>query len=389
MNPAQRDYEPEPERWTQTKDGRAVNISGLNRPKEPTGDPTDDHRDQYVPVPRSQKELPGWVRLRICERMLLEVTKYKHTLRKWIEHYSLYENHRNEPELRFVPKIKYRVLHYWYYTIATKPEKLQKLMDDVMAIPRAQRLSRSRFDVMARCRWGSCPFAERVVVEKRKYMVMHSNDHGYNWCTNEFNRIIQTPWMWTIARRYVTAKEGRRWASRGTSFKQQTRKMAVCTHKFTKSVFVGVQQCSSVFVSDDRYVSVYSLLLLLVCYIYKQLRHHWSTLKSSSDYKITVPQFIKARPHFWENERPFLKQLGVIRRKPDGYHESTHREVWDTDDWKVDGDLLLNFDEVPFSIDWSTKQLVAGGERIAMTQTALSRLKKYREGIYTYYNSVY
>lgn len=88
-----------------------------------------------------------------------------------------------------------------------------------------------------------------------------------------------------------------------------------------------------------------------------------------------------ARPKFLENERPFLKKLGIIRERPRHYDPKTHHEVWDWRNWKIDGDLLVNFDEVPFSVDYDSKQLVMGNERISMTRTALKRLQKYREGM--------
>jgi len=95
---------------------------------------------------------------------------------------------------------------------------------------------------------------------------------------------------------------------------------------------------------------------------------------------MTLPEYIKARPAFWKNERPFLKSIGVIRKRPDDYDPITHREVWHTQHWKVDGKMVINFDEVPYSIDYENKQLVAKGERISLTKNAFARLKKYREG---------
>ena len=111
-----------------------------------------------------------------------------------------------------------------------------------------------------------------------------------------------------------------------------------------------------------------------------QIRHEWKTLRSSSEYKLTIPEYIKARPQFWANERPFLKRIGVIRRRPQGYDPLTHREIWETANWKVDGKMVINFDEVPYTLDYTTKQLVARGERITLTKNAFKRLQKYRQG---------
>ena len=226
-NPAAEDYEPLPPRFVRARDGRYINISGLNEAKEPTGDPTDDEIDDDEPDPQD-RALSGWVRLKICERMLMQVTPYKDTLDKWIAHYHKRKNYRNESALKFVRTISKRLVYHWYYTIATQPREMQKLRDDVNALPPELRYKRCRFDPLSKQRWGTCPFAERFVVEKRKRMVHQSGDHGYTWCTNEFNRVIRCPWMWSIARNYVSEREGRKWASRGTTFKQHTERMKVC-----------------------------------------------------------------------------------------------------------------------------------------------------------------
>ena len=70
----------------------------------------------------------------------------------------------------------------------------------------------------------------------------------------------------------------------------------------------------------------------------------------------------------------------MVRQRPPNYDPRTHREKWENADWKLDGKLMVNFDEIPYSIDWDTKQLVAAGERISLNRTAFDRLKKYREG---------
>ena len=74
-----------------------------------------------------------------------------------------------------------------------------------------------------------------------------------------------------------------------------------------------------------------------------------------------------ARPRYLEAERPVLRQLRVIRDRPDDYNPNTHIEIWpDGVTSKVDGQLVVNFDEVPFTINWATRQLVTKGERISL-----------------------
>lgn len=79
-----------------------------------------------------------------------------------------------------------------------------------------------------------------------------------------------------------------------------------------------------------------------------------------------------------------MKSIGVIRERPEDYvrNADLHREVWTDSDpqWKLDGRLIVNFDEVPYTIDYDTNQLVADGERISLHKNTMNRLKKYREG---------
>ncbi len=46
----------------------------------------------------------------------------------------------------------------------------------------------------------------------------------------------------------------------------------------------------------------------------------------------------------------------------------------------LDGKLVVNFDEIPFSIKYGQNQYVRQGERIALDKATMHRLKKYREG---------
>ena len=114
-----------------------------------------------------------------------------------------------------------------------------------------------------------------------------------------------------------------------------------------------------------------------------QCRHGWTTLKSSSDYKATFDQYLAVQPEYLRVERDFLREVDVLCHIPEGYDSGESEEVWDDESPTeiLDERRIANFDEVPFTIDWSDNQLVARGERIALTNNAMSRLKKYREGL--------
>lgn len=111
------------------------------------------------------------------------------------------------------------------------------------------------------------------------------------------------------------------------------------------------------------------------------MRQNWAAVVSGSDRKVILPQYMAARPRYLAAERPVLRELRLIRDRPPNYDPNTHIEIWpDGVARKVDGRLVVNFDEVPFTINWATKQLVAKGERISLCRSALNQLKKYRTG---------
>lgn len=90
-----------------------------------------------------------------------------------------------------------------------------------------------------------------------------------------------------------------------------------------------------------------------------------------------------ARPPYLGIERPFWRLVDVLCSVPDGYESDEHEEIWDEDSPNeiLDGSRVGNYDEVPYVVNWSRKQLVLmTGERLALSQVALKRLKKYKEG---------
>ncbi len=106
-------------------------------------------------------------------------------------------------------------------------------------------------------------------------------------------------------------------------------------------------------------------------------------MASSSDYKVTFPQFLVAIQKYMAIERPFLRLVDVLCSVPEGYDSDEHEEIWDAQSPKeiLDGARVANYDEVPYVVNWSTKQLVLmTGERLSLTQQAMKRLKKYKEG---------
>lgn len=117
---------------------------------------------------------------------------------------------------------------------------------------------------------------------------------------------------------------------------------------------------------------------------HSQRRHDWILVQSSSDYKVTFPQYLDSRPRYLgESERPIWRQLDILCEEPEGYESSEHEECWDEDSPKeiLDGTRVANYDEVPFTVDWTSKQLVLReGERVSLSEKGLKRLKKYREG---------
>ena len=114
-----------------------------------------------------------------------------------------------------------------------------------------------------------------------------------------------------------------------------------------------------------------------------QRRHNWTSLQASSDYKVTFREYLDVRPQYLEVERAFWREVDVLCSIPEGYDSGDSEEIWDDDSprERLDGTRIANFDEVPFAIDWRNKQLMANGERVALTANALHRLKKYREGM--------
>jgi len=82
-----------------------------------------------------------------------------------------------------------------------------------------------------------------------------------------------------------------------------------------------------------------------------------------------------------------MEQLGIIIRRPEEIigDDREHEEIWDemNEDQMWDGRRIFNIDEVPWTLDIKRKQIVARGERRAVSQRVLRHLNKYRKGTLT------
>lgn len=209
-----------PERWVRTE-RQDYNCKFLNRPKD------DNEQIQNEPIYHSNHELRTlWVRYQICLKMLDEIERYRFPFKKWVEKYSDYRFAKNGP-LKFVKKIPRWTLRRWYYQTARVPSEMQAIRDQLRQMKRYERHTRFRMPSRLKQRWGKCPFAERIVVEKRKFLSDASLNHGVTWCAQEFNRVLRTPWMWNVAQPYLSQHEQQCWASRGTVLRRCINKMRV------------------------------------------------------------------------------------------------------------------------------------------------------------------
>lgn len=90
-----------------------------------------------------------------------------------------------------------------------------------------------------------------------------------------------------------------------------------------------------------------------------------------------------ARSPWLRTERDFWRESEVLCSIPEGYDSEESDEIWDDDSPSeiLDANRIGNYDEVPFQVNWKTRQLILkDGERVSLTQQAVKRLKKYREG---------
>ena len=81
-------------------------------------------------------------------------------------------------------------------------------------------------------------------------------------------------------------------------------------------------------------------------------------------------------------ERELLRSCGVIIDAPSDYadkREQYNLKFWN-DRFIIDGVRIANADEVPFMIDWDTRQLVTKNERISLRPRELKYLKKHKFG---------
>lgn len=93
--------------------------------------------------------------------------------------------------------------------------------------------------------------------------------------------------------------------------------------------------------------------------------------------------YVEARKDWLNQERKFLEAVGLLIRAPDDYdHEQAN--LWDlkfgNGEFCINGQLLINEDEVPFTVNWDTRQLCFGNERVSVTPSVWKYIKKYRMG---------
>ena len=96
-----------------------------------------------------------------------------------------------------------------------------------------------------------------------------------------------------------------------------------------------------------------------------------------------VKEFARRRQQWLRIQREFMEAVLVAKRRPADYdtHPEDFEEEFISDEPVViDGHMIINVDEVPFRIDWTTRQLVVEGSRYNLNQTALRFLTKYRMG---------
>ena len=210
-------------------DSRPKTWRGLN--KTPAGR-APRCADDYKPS-RQSPTVPEWKRLKVMERMLkdskLDQFKYKGRfgLKEWKSHYSIQRNYKNRSGLDAIRHTKLKTLADWWMNA-----KNQGKMDSL----RKRVTSRRGVDAKTRCRvsssrqiHGETPFAERVVILLREIQVLRSANHGVRWMTWTYNRVLSTPWIYQVARPYISEQERLNWKDRGVVTKTNINKMRVCT----------------------------------------------------------------------------------------------------------------------------------------------------------------
>ncbi len=104
-------------------------------------------------------------------------------------------------------------------------------------------------------------------------------------------------------------------------------------------------------------------------------------MRGSSDRKMSFDDYIRVRPRYLRKERKFRRDIGVIVKKPRRY-DWHHVEIWEDDEVEEiwDAEREWNLDEVPFTFDMDSKQIVAVGERASVLKKNIKFIGKYRQG---------
>lgn len=106
--------------------------------------------------------------------------------------------------------------------------------------------------------------------------------------------------------------------------------------------------------------------------------------KVKTDRHLSVEMFLDQRPDWLRRERKFLMDANLLITAPPDY-DPQRKQNWSlrfgNGSFVINGLNVVNGDEVPFTLDWSTRQLVIGEERIALGPNALPNcMSKYRMG---------
>lgn len=113
-----------------------------------------------------------------------------------------------------------------------------------------------------------------------------------------------------------------------------------------------------------------------------QNRREWSVRKKKTDRHLCAAELLEKRRVWLPPERVFLEKAKILIRAPPDYAENADQytvKIWNKS-FFICGDRVVNGDEVPFSIDWDTQQLVTATERISLRPRCIPYLDKYKFG---------
>lgn len=108
----------------------------------------------------------------------------------------------------------------------------------------------------------------------------------------------------------------------------------------------------------------------------------WSVRRKKTDRHISAAQLLVMRVGWLPTERVFLKRAKILIPAPSDYKQLAAQysvQIWNSS-FFILGDRVLNGDEVPFTINWDTKQLVSAMERISLAPRTIPYLTKYKFG---------